>query len=394
MALSEAEELLKEMYSLNIPSPNGSLFWGYSNANTSGFSFCDVDLFNGLAGLAAFSSALFHATGDAEAKKISEVITENFTDSLQNFYEYHKSYDFAFDYAPQLGEADGIAGIITALSLLKRYSPHSQLDALCTSVIDLLHKSDLQRYGASDRIIGIAGLLSAMCRFEEFRDEKKIIRTLADRLLSLKNLECNGKFLWKTLLDKERPISGAGHGLIGIAEALFAATKILGDEKYAEASKDALDFECEIYEKYQPKFGSWADLRSYPPESLMHGYCSGAPGIGIMIERIKGMNFTNEAIEKLASYAKSAVDTLPLNVCDHLCCGNSSIVEYYLTVGKHEEAGKVLGAMYERKKAEGDYRYQLYDTNNGKTPSLFYGMSGIGYEMLRYAFPEKIMSIL
>ncbi|MBQ8013075.1 MAG: hypothetical protein IJ257_01585 [Treponema sp.] len=65
---------------------------------------------------------------DFEAKKISEVITENFTDSLQNFYEYHKSYDFAFDYAPQLGEADGIAGIITALSLLKRYSPHSQLE--------------------------------------------------------------------------------------------------------------------------------------------------------------------------------------------------------------------------------------------------------------------------
>ena len=117
--------MLKEMYSLNIPSPNGSLFWGYSNANTRGFSFCDVDLFNGLA---AFSSALFHATGDAEAKKISEVITENFTDSLQNFYEYHKSYDFAFDYATQLGEADGIAGIITALSLLKRYSPHPQLE--------------------------------------------------------------------------------------------------------------------------------------------------------------------------------------------------------------------------------------------------------------------------
>ena len=119
VALSEAEELLKEMYSLNIPSPNGSLLWGYSNDDAIGFSFCDVDLFNGLAGLAAFSSALFHATGDAEAKKISEVITENFTDSLQNFYEYHKSYDFAFDYAPQLGEADGIAGIITALSLLK-----------------------------------------------------------------------------------------------------------------------------------------------------------------------------------------------------------------------------------------------------------------------------------
>ncbi|MBQ6780415.1 MAG: DUF4135 domain-containing protein [Treponema sp.] len=129
-------------------------------------------------------------------------------------------------------------------------------------------------------------------------------------------------------------------------------------------------------------------------ERSMHGYCSGAPGIGIMIARIKGMGFTGEKIEKLSQYAKSAADTLPLNERDHLCCGNSAIAEYHLTAGNHEEAGKVLGAMYERCLSEGDYRYQNYDHNNGQTPSLFYGMSGIGYEMLRYAFPEKILSIL
>lgn len=126
----------------------------------------------------------------------------------------------------------------------------------------------------------------------------------------------------------------------------------------------------------------------------MHGYCSGAPGIGIMLEHIKRSGFVNETVEKLADYARESVDRLPLNARDHLCCGNSAIAEYYLTVGDPDAAGRVLGAMVDRRKKEGTYRYQAYKFHNGLIPSLFYGLSGVGYEMLRYAFPEKILSII
>ena len=50
--------------------------------------------------------------------------------------------------------------------------------------------------------------------------------------------------------------------------------------------------------------------------------------------------------------------------------------------------------MYKRRQTEGNYRYSPYSTNNSVNASLFYGMGGIGYEMLRYAFPDKIISIL
>ena len=147
-------------------------------------------------------------------------------------------------------------------------------------------------------------------------------------------------------------------------------------------------------EKYQGKFGAWADLRSYPPEGYMHGYCSGAPRIGIVIERIRKLEIDNELTKKLFEYARRAVDEPPLNVRDHLCCGNSAIAEYYISVGDLDMAGRVLGGMYIRCRKEGNYRYMAYELNNSITPSMFYGVSGVGYEMLRYAYPDKILSVL
>ena len=126
----------------------------------------------------------------------------------------------------------------------------------------------------------------------------------------------------------------------------------------------------------------------------MHGYCSGAPGIGIMCERIRRNGLDSSEMQKCAELAKKSVDGIPLNARDHLCSGNAAAVEYYLTVGQYDEAGKVLGAMKERKDRAGEYRYMGWNFRNSVTASLFYGAGGIGYEMLRYAAPGKIISVL
>ena len=126
----------------------------------------------------------------------------------------------------------------------------------------------------------------------------------------------------------------------------------------------------------------------------MHGYCSGAPGIGIMLERIRQAGFEDENVQTLARYARDAMDRMGLNNRDHLCCGNSAVTEYYLTTGDRDAAGRVLTAIYERAQKEGEYRFMAYQYNNSITPSLFYGISGVGYEMLRYACPDQIVSVL
>ena len=393
-ALREAERLMEEAYSLYIPAPDGRKFWGYVNEGDFSFQFCETDLTNGLSGFAAFAAACLRVSENERVRRMaSEIIQETILD-LSRSMAYIRFRGYAFEYSPTLGESSGTAGIITGVELMRQYAPREGLEAFDEFIEELFQKTDFSRYGVPDRMIGMAGFLSVLCRFDRYRARKEVIREAADCLLAMKTLDHDGKLLWKTLPDTARPISGAGHGHAGVAEALYAAAGALGDEKYAAAASEALDFERRVYEKYHSKFGTWADLRSYPPNGYMHGYCSGAPGIGIMLERIRQAGFEDENVRMLARYARECVDQLLLNRRDHLCCGNSAIVEYYLSTGDRDAAGRVLAAMYERMKQEGEYRYMAHILHNSVTPSLFYGISSVGYEMLRYAFPDQIVSVI
>jgi hypothetical protein len=137
----------------------------------------------------------------------------------------------------------------------------------------------------------------------------------------------------------------------------------------------------------------------------MHGYCSGAPGIGIMMRRIRrilsasaGKDTAGGKIYDLcgrcADKAEAANAEIPLLYRDHLCCGNSSVAEYYLFSGDKERAGSVLNSMFIRKEKTGTYMTDPYGYRSQKSVlSLFYGIAGCGYEMLRYAFPDKVLSL-
>ena len=120
---------------------------------------------------------------------------------------------------------------------------------------------------------------------------------------------------------------------------------------------------------------------------------SGAPGIGIMAQRMKEGGYEHEDLSFLEDHVNLAVNAVQLRERDHLCCGNSALAEYYISAGKADDAGKLLFAMKERKEACGSYRYMNHEYTNSVTASLFYGAAGIGYEMLRYAFPETVLSL-
>ena len=113
-----------------------------------------------------------------------------------------------------------------------------------------------------------------------------------------------------------------------------------------------------------------------------------------MLARIRRYGICRPGTARCEELAAIAADRMPLNERDHLCCGNSAVAEYYMTAGRHEEAGRVLNAMYVRKKKDGTYRYMSGRFNNSVTGSLFHGVSGIGYEMLRYACPQNVVSVL
>ena len=253
---------------------------------------------------------------------------------------------------------------------------------------------------------GYAGLLLVLCRFQELHgtpEGKRCIRAFGDRLLFLKTLQRKeGPPLWDTL-KLGRPVSGMGHGMAGIAAALSRAYCILGEEAYLAAAQDALDFEYGIY---SPSLGTWPDLRrTARPVGAMQGYCSGAPGVGLAMlvcleNRDVGTQWRQKAEENL-DRALAACLNQELLFRDHLCCGNSAAVEFLLEAGRRLErpeltakAGELFFSMRERAEKRG--KYTLLPEGYAQTfdPSLFYGISGIGYELLRLAQPERIESLV
>ena len=129
--------------------------------------------------------------------------------------------------------------------------------------------------------------------------------------------------------------------------------------------------------------------------SAMHGLCSGSPGIGLALLRCRESGLGSPGLEEdLARARHSCLTTGPLRR-DHLCCGNSSAVEFLLTLpGCREQAGRLLAFMKARKDGSGGYRYMPENFRIVLCPDLFFGAAGIGFELLRYARPDLLTPVL
>lgn len=202
---------------------------------------------------------------------------------------------------------------------------------------------------------------------------------------------------WLTIAS--RPAAGFAHGLGGIAYALARLYEFDRREELLTAAQAAIACENELY---SPECQNWRDVRKIAEaetrEQFQSSWCHGAPGIGLA--RVGMLRFL--PAKQLQADAENALKTtaaLPLSRYDHVCCGNFGCVEALVTAGsrlKHAEwrqAGLSLAvaAVYRAKTAGS---FGLPFGMQKFAPGFFNGISGIGYELLRLAEPEKIPSVL
>ena len=393
-AIEAAKRMFQRMHDLGIEAPNGRLVWGYVDNSSRAFQFGGAGLFDGFTGLAVFASACAAVWPDDRIREQTDELVQEAVNEIRGLCDTMDRYVGNSAFNVPVGEGAGFGGILTGIALMRRYAPSETLDDLCEQVLAFLEKTDFSGCTMADRIGGLAGLVATLCRFEEYRGHTTTIRNAADRILELKTLAYKDYVLWKTMFDVPRVLSGAGHGMSGIAEALIAAADVLDDDRYLPAAAEALDYEIYAYRRYEKKFDTWADLRDFPPVKYMHGYCAGAPGTGIVVNRILEEGRGDAKAQTIARMVRQSVDTLPLMPFDHLCCGNSAVAEYYLSVGDREAAGRVLGTITEHGSHKDKRQDSASNASGNSVATLFNGVCGLGYELLRYAYPETIISVL
>lgn len=355
-------------------------------------------LYDGISGVTLFLSALGAITRDAEIVGMNEATLKSFRQEIKNILGNNGFFPYSY-----IGITSGIPSMIYALLKISHFlNDHSFVDdavSLQEHVTPALIKKDT----FFDIISGSAGCILAMLALHRQTGSSEPLekaRLCGEHLLLNVTENADGTKGWKTIGGTM--LTGFSHGQAGIAHALLKLFEVTGDERYRQAALQAIDYENGLFsEKHQ----NWPDLRPRNQEQpgeqeFMKAWCHGAPGIGMA--RLATSHLTNNAChEKYIAAATHTLLTTPVTGNDHLCCGNLGRVEMLLQNALKSGDTGLLSTVYQkaaqvmqRASANGHFTLFTDDIGDFFNPGFFQGMSGVGYEILRLAYPVKVPSVL
>lgn len=404
--LSEAEAVHRSIMEWRLQVDTGDCSWITLQMEPSSRKIflgpINYSFYDGSLGLGVFFAALSRVTRREEIKKHALKVVASWRRTLRDGrapFPVHRL---------SLGLGNGVAGLVRGLAVMAQYLEDEalwdDLHLLCSRIHDEQIENDRQL----DIFGGVAGLILAMAQLPVSRRPDRMI-ALADkcgrRLLSARVRTATGYRVWDNGLGYA-PLSGAAHGAAGITCALLFLSRLTGEMAYAEAAKEGIAYENELFDNTA---GNWPDLRyrEHPEKesgrpSFMSGWCSGAPGIGLVrlaclpwAGELKGMvqRDVERALDFTSSHGSAAGDTL--------CCGNAAMIDFLLTAGRSlgrkelvEHARARAVGILRRKQRTGRFRFTGSEGGIVFNPALFHGSAGIGYTFLRCCAPEEIVSLL
>jgi type 2 lantibiotic biosynthesis protein LanM len=185
---------------------------------------------------------------------------------------------------------------------------------------------------------------------------------------------------------------GFSHGYSGIAWALSELGSIAGESRFMDAAMDFL-----ALERLLLSGGRWTN----PEDSQLSGqasWCHGAPGIALgrlaMFNRLRDPQIRSDAELGLQRTSQS------FDLDNHgLCHGQLGNLETLLFASETfpadakwgSIAGKYAKLIIDDIAAHG---WRVARPSHVEVPGLMTGLAGIGFELLRLAYPSKIPSVL
>lgn len=190
--------------------------------------------------------------------------------------------------------------------------------------------------------------------------------------------------------------TGMAHGATGICLALARLAQRKAETRWMEAVQEALDFEELLFD---PAAGNW--FQSSQEHRTLMGWCYGAPGMALgyhgILQALPHLP-RRAALELGLRNALDAVLRFSTYPMDHLCCGTLGVVEVMHQLGRRtgdatlsSNAHRLTLRMLRAAKGRGGF---LLGTGDSHEPSLFQGLAGVGYTLLRLARPEQLPSLL
>jgi len=404
MLLNAATKIAETLQAEAIFSKDGSCTWitagiipGTERFHLHPMSF---NLYDGLQGVALFLSALSTVIDEQMFRRLNE----STICSLRQQFTQLKQYGIIGS-GGLIGITAGMTSAIYTLVKLSGFLHDPSFMEDAKSICHLISPMAIQKDRHNDITSGSAGCivgLLALYKQTGCREALEKANLCGERLLMNLHENNDGTCGWNTIGDKM--LAGFSHGQAGIAFALLKLFECTGIAIYRETAERAIRYENTLF---SPDRNNWQDIREYTDQpgtspSYMRSWCHGAPGIGLsrLASRHILDNLTVETDIRNAIRA-TRESYMNLTARDHLCCGNMGLADILLyfavKTGDRDlmiESGKKTSQVLKSAEKNGNYNLLFGSGEDLINPGFFQGISGIGYALLRQAFPEKFPSVL
>lgn len=294
-----------------------------------------------------------------------------------------------------IGMADGVGSVIYGLSVLAELTGDTSHLQPARAIANAFGHERIESTTSPDVLLGLAGAVHGLCKlYETDGSEIGLNRAVAcgERLLNMRKPKW-GTMVWDTHFGSVSSCStGMGHGAAGIAHALYRLYGHTERTAFRDAADDVLQFERVFYAPDRHNWrANWSNIRDF-----CNWWCYGTPGIGLArIGSVAG----HSADHLRADISRAAEYTPQLGERDALCHGTFAQVALLTELDRkrdsrfHGTAEELAEQAIERSRSEGGYRVVCGNTQSVVNPSLFLGVAGVGYTLLRLFAPEKIPSV-
>jgi len=354
----------------------------------------ELDLYNGLPGIALFMGYLGKVTKDTRYCTLARLSLATILSQI----EQKKSL------ISSIGGFNGWGGLIYTLVHLGKLWEQPELLSKAENFVELLTPL-IEKDEQFDVMSGAAGCIACLLVLYECQPSQNILEAAVrcgEHLIANAQSMSKGKY-WLAKNAGNRPLTGFSHGTAGISWALLKLAALTRDDKFRQLAIEAIAHERGLFslegKNWQnlDKFENTVRGDNNKQMNYMPTWCHGASGLGLA--RLDSLTYLDD--DEIRAEIEIAVKTTlkqGFGINHSLCHGDLGNIEFILQASRikndsewNSELKRLTGLICNSIEREGGLCGVPLKV---EVPGLMTGLSGIGYELIRLAKPELVPSLL
>ncbi len=361
-------------------------------------------LYDGDCGMALFCAAYYAVTRERQARELALHLVHPLRVKLQRLAA---ARDALADQPLAIGGMIGMGSFLYTFGRLADWLKAPELMDAAHDVTTLITPQRIMKDERLDVVAGCAGTLLALLSFIQ-----EISLHGGDPQLSLDlALLCGRRLLDRRIAYKSEsrawpvsgrgiPVAGFAYGAAGISCSLVRLFQQTGQEQFLEAAMEGFAFERSLF---IPEQGAWLDPRTNNIADR-GSWCWGPPGIAL--SRLGSIAVVDlPALRQDLEESLNLTRALPELRNDQYCCGNFGCIDVLQAAATHlgrlqlSDYALELSRRIVNRAAESGFCLDVTgqrdrDGKGASNFSLFAGLSGVGYALLRLSYPDVFPSVL